>query len=69
MGWSWRILRAAVEQEILFPTVDIFNTYIKGLQKRNEPFEITSKIENEDGSLTVIMRKRYNPHNPFLYKE
>ena len=68
MAWSWKILRAAVEQEILFPAEDIFNTYIKSLQRKNEPFEITSKVENKDGSLTVIMRKRYNPQNPFLYK-
>ena len=67
MAWSWKILRAAVEQEILFPSADIFDKYINGLQRKNEPFEISSKVENDDGSLTVIMRKRYNPQNPFLH--
>lgn len=69
MAWSWRILRAAVEQEILFPSKSVFNAYIEGLQKKNEPFEITNQTENADGTLTVIMRKRYNPHNQFLWKE
>lgn len=68
MAWSWRILRAAVEQEILFPSRVVFDTYIKGLQQKNEPFEVLSASENADGTMTVIMRKRYNPQNSFLWK-
>lgn len=69
MAWSWKILRAAVEQEILFPSRGVFNTYIEGLEKKQEPFEVLTTADNEDGSVTVVMRKRYNPHNAFLWKE
>lgn len=68
MAWSWKILRAAVEQEILFPNKNVFDTYIEGLRKKKEPFEVLNVIEDGDGTLTVIMRKRYNPQNPFLWK-
>lgn len=69
MAWSWRILRAAVEQEILFPNRGVFDSYIVGLKRKDEPHEVLSVNENEDGSVTVVMRKRYNPHNAFLWKE
>ena len=69
MAWSWRILRAAVEQEILFPSRDVFDGYIKSLEKKEEPFEVLTVTDNADGSVTVLMRKRYNPHNAFLRKE
>ena len=68
MAWSWKILKAAVEQEILFPSRAVFDIYIKGLEKKKEPFEVLSVLENTDNTLTVIMRKRYNPQNPFLWK-
>ena len=68
MAWSWRILRAAVEQEILFPNKKVFETYVEGLQKKKEPYEIVNEIEDDDGTVTVIMRKRYNPQNPFLQR-
>lgn len=69
MAWSWKILRAAVEQEILFPGRGVFNTYIESLEKKQEPFEVLSTTDNEDGTVTVVMRKRYNPSNAFLWKE
>lgn len=69
MAWSWRILRAAVEQEILFPSRRVFDEYTNRLSRKGEPFEVLSEKENADGSLVVLMRKRYNPQNPFLWKE
>ena len=68
MGRSWRIMRAAVEQEILFPSKEVYDFYIAGLERKQEPFEVLSVVENEDGTLVVLMRKRYNPQNPFLWK-
>ncbi len=69
MGRSWRILRAAVEQEILFPSRSCFDSYIEGLKKKNEPFEVLTVADTANGSVTVVMRKRYNPQNAFLWKE
>lgn len=69
MAWSWKILRAAVEQEILFPSKESLESYIDLLKQRDEPFEINNVQENGDGTLTVVMRKRYNRNNPFLWKE
>ena len=66
---NWRILRAAVEQEILFPSRAVFDSYIKDLEKKEEPFEVLTANDNTDGSVTVLMRKRYNPNNVFLPKE
>lgn len=67
MAWSWRILRAAVEQEILFPNKETYDSYIAGLQRKEEPFEVLRATQNQDGTLTVLMRKRYNPQNAFLW--
>lgn len=66
MAWGWTILRAAVEQEILFPSEEKYNGYIDGMTRKGEPFEVESVTHNDDGTLTVLMRKRYNPHNAFL---
>ncbi len=65
MGYGWKILKAAVEQVILFPSVLSFKAYADGLCRKGETYEIVSKTENEDGSLTVVIRKRYN-QNEFL---
>lgn len=69
MAWGWKIIRAAVEQEILFPNRDIYDSYIATLEKREEPFEVLGVCENGDGTLTVVMRKRYNPGNAFFWKD
>ena len=66
MANKWHILRGSVEQEILFPTKEIYNDYIKRLKNKEEPYEIISEREEKDGSVIVIMRKRYN-YNNFLY--
>lgn len=66
MAYNWKILKAAVEQVVLFPSVLSFKAYVDGLCRKGEPYEIVSKTENEDGSLTVVIRKRYN-QNEFLY--
>ena len=68
MAHSWKILRAAVEQEILFPSRSVYDSYIAEKVDKGEPFEVLSVDENEDGTLTVLMRKRYNPMNAFLWK-
>ena len=67
MAYNWKIQRAAVEQEILFPNMDSFDDCLKRLIQRNEPFQVLSAVQNEDGTVTVLMRKRYNPQNAFLW--
>lgn len=67
MSWSWTIQKAAVEQEILFPSKNCYKGYIETLTRREEPYEVVRETENPDGTLLVIMRKRYN-NNFFLPK-
>ena len=64
MAYSWRILRSAVEQEILFPSEAVYEDYLLKLCQKDEPFEIVSEMAKADGSYIVVMRKRYN-NNPF----
>ena len=40
MGNPWRILKAAVEQEILFPSENCYKDYLTKLDQKNEPYEI-----------------------------
>ena len=68
MGYKWTIQKAAVEQEILFPDEKVYEEYLAGLIRKKEPFEVVEEIENEGGTYTVVMRKRYN-NNPFFRKE
>ena len=69
MAYNWKILRAAVEQEILFSNREAFDSYIKALTEKEFPFEVVRSTDNDDGTVTVLMRKRYNPQNQFLSKE
>lgn len=67
MGYGWKILKAAVEQVILFPSKLAFQAYFADLaQKCAGKYEIVSKAENDDGTVTVVVRKPYN-QNEFLY--
>ena len=67
MAYSWQILRAAVEQEILFPSRKAYEAYIDGLKRKGMPYEIVDDSKKmADGAMVVIMRKRYNPQNAFL---
>ena len=68
MGYNWKILRASVEQEILFPSKLSFKAYIDVLERKEEPYQIIKQTDNEDGTVTVIMRKRYN-NNEFFKGE
>lgn len=68
MSWSWKIQKAAVEQEILFPSEKVYEDCLAKLIGKEEPFEIVDEKENADGTYTVIMRKKYN-NNPFFRKE
>ena len=67
MSYNWQILRAAVEQEILFPSPKAFRAYIDGMERKGMPFQVMKAMVNDDGTMTVIMRKRYNPTNAFLW--
>ena len=67
MGYGWKILKAAVEQVVLFPSQLAFQAYCSGLaQKCGGTYEIVSKTENDNGTVTVVLRKPYN-QNEFLY--
>ena len=66
MGYNWKILRAAVEQEILFPSRKAFIDYCDALWDKGLPYQVMGEVNNEDGTVTAIMRKRYNPQNEFF---
>lgn len=69
MAYRWKILRGAVEQEILFPSEKDYEEYLERyFVAKDLPFEIVDEQENEDGTYTVIMRKPYN-NNAFLQRE
>ncbi len=65
MAYSWKILKAAVEQEILFPSKACYDAYIHTLTLKSEPFEVSSVSNNADDTVTAVIRKRYN-NNLFL---
>lgn len=65
MAYSWKIIKAAVEQVIQFPSEASLRDYVTKLCDRKHTYEIVSKEQNEDGTLTVVMRKQYN-NNEFL---
>lgn len=65
MAWSWKILKAAVEQVILFPSKQCFDDYVAKLREKGEPCEVISYTFNNDGTFSAVMRKRYN-QNAFL---
>ena len=66
MGYNWQILRAAVEQEIQFPSRKAYEDYIGSLKRKEMPYEVLGEHERLDGTMVVLMRKRYNPQNAFL---
>lgn len=68
MGYTWTIQKAAVEQEILFPSTQNYNEYKKKLERKDEPYQVMSESLQTDGSIIVTMRKRYN-NNAFLCSE
>lgn len=65
MAYKWTILKAAVEQEILFPSIRDYEEYKKKLERKEEPYEVVSETPQKDNSIIVTMRKRYN-YNAFL---
>lgn len=67
MAYRWSILRAAVEQEISFPSKSEYERYVKNLNDKGEVFEVGSVENTESGEVIVVMRKRYN-NNLFLPK-
>lgn len=68
MGYKWEILRSAVEQKILFPSVDVYKEYLSQLDNKGVPYEIVSEKHSPTGKIVVIMRKPYN-NNKFLERE
>lgn len=68
MSWSWRIQRSAVEQEILFPSVEVYEDYIDRFEEVGTPYEIVREDMREDGTVVAVMRKPYN-NTKFLKRE
>lgn len=69
MSYGWRIMRAAVEQEILFLTHRDYKNYIVGMKRKGIPYQVMSKVEHDNGTVTALVRKRYNPQNAFLWQD
>lgn len=67
MAYSWKIMRAAVEQEILFPDEDTFLMYLDKLDN-TMTYELVEEKTNDDGSVHAVLRKAYNKNN-FLPSE
>lgn len=59
-------MKAAVEQEALFPNQPCFEDYLMHMRQNNRPCEVLSTIKNPDGTLIALLRKGYNPGNIFL---
>lgn len=68
MAYKWRILRSAVEQEILFPSETDYENYLAKFHRDKIPYEIVDETENEDGTYTAVLRKPYN-NNEFFRRE
>lgn len=68
MAYKWRILRSAVEQEILFPSETDYENYLAKFHRDEIPYEIVDEKENEDGTYTAVLRKPYN-NNEFFRRE
>lgn len=68
MAYKWRILRSAVEQEILFPSETEYENYLAKFERDKIPYEIVDETENEDGTYTAVLRKPYN-NNEFFRRE
>lgn len=66
MAHNWSIIRAAVEQEILFPSQEALDHYIAQLEVEDFPHQLIRSTAKEDGTVVALMRKRYNPINPFF---
>ncbi len=65
MAYSWRIEKAAVEQLISFPSKICFNAYFAEMARKGEPCELLQTDDQPDGTVTALVRKRYN-QNEFL---
>ncbi|MEE1504107.1 MAG: hypothetical protein UGF89_07690 [Acutalibacteraceae bacterium] len=69
MNKSWKILKAAVEQEILFPNQEALNKYLTHLGNKGLAHELVTEHQNADGTISVVLRKRYNPGNEYFSVE
>ena len=65
MSYTWRILRSAVEQEILFPSKEAYKAYIKRLDEKGLTYEVLDETTTAAEEVIAIMRKPYN-NNLFL---
>lgn len=65
MAYRWKIVRAAVEQEISFPSADVMAAYLDRVEDRGECCQILKQETLSDGSIIAVVRKNYN-HNEFF---
>ena len=62
---SFSVRRAAVEEEMSFPSKGTFEGYCLNMDFKQEPYNIVSVSYEADGRCIVVMRKRYGEY-PFL---
>lgn len=63
---NWKILRGAVEQEIIFNSEKDYDAYIEKISNSSyRHFQVVSKEVLENGTVFAVMRKNYNG-NVFL---
>lgn len=68
MAYSWKILKSAVEQKILFPTESIYLKYLEKLDKSRAQYEILMESLLPKDEIIAIIRKSYN-NNAYLSRE
>lgn len=65
MAYRWKIVRAAVEQEISFPCAEVFRAYMERLKSRGEDCQVIKQETLSDGSILAVVRRNYN-NNAFF---
>lgn len=63
MAYKWKIIKAAVEQAVLFSSEEDLNNYVNNFHRE---IELVSKIKHRNGNMVAIIRKPYNYSNEFL---
>ena len=48
MAYNWKIIKAAVEQEIEFPNKNAFDSYIRYMSQKDFPCEIVDTQNGEN---------------------
>lgn len=68
MSRKWTILKAAVEQEISFPSEEVFKEYVARMNNGRSVLQVVEYNRQNNGSIIAVVRRSYN-NNEFFGKE